>query len=82
MTSKSRFASILDRDRADQEESPAVKLRERRAGGKSSDPDYVQISAYIRKETHKATRKLLLDEDKDMSELVEELLHQWVSSRS
>jgi len=54
-----------------------------RAKGKSSNPDYVQISAYVRKDTHKDARKLLLDDEqgRDLSDLMEELLQQWVNSR-
>ena len=81
----SRFSGILDANRARGEEGEQPqKDSKARARGKSSSAEYVQISAYVRKETHKQARKLLLDDerDRDLSDLIEELLHQWVSSRS
>ena len=66
---------------------PAVQMPEilRRAPGrpraKRSDPAYTPITAYIRKDTHIAAKKLLLDEDKEFSELLEELVSAWVQKR-
>lgn len=54
----------------------------KRAGGKSSNPDYTQVLTYIRRDTHKAIKKALLDDDqnRDLSDLVEELLAGWVKN--
>lgn len=48
--------------------------------GKRNDPDYDQVTAYIRKETHKRAKIALLEQpDKqEFSELVEQLLTQWL----
>jgi len=44
-------------------------------------PDFEQITAYIRKDTHHAVKiELLKNGHKEFSELVEELLHQWLKS--
>jgi hypothetical protein len=49
-------------------------------GGKRSDPDFVQITAYIRQDTHKAAKVALLEQDldQDFSELLESLLRDWL----
>ncbi len=53
------------------------------AGGKRSDPDYTQITAYIRKDTRRAIKQeLATSEDQDFSELIEELLGEWLKSRT
>jgi hypothetical protein len=54
-----------------------------RPPGKRSDPDFEQVTAYIRKETHKAVKiELLKNGRQEFSELVEELLQQWLKARS
>ncbi len=51
-------------------------------GGKRSNDEYRQVSAYIRKDTHRKAKMALLEEDREFSELVEELLKGWLESRS
>jgi hypothetical protein len=53
-------------------------------GGKSSDPNYSQYSLYLLKTTRKKVGRALDDADtgQDFSELVEELLQQWLVSRT
>jgi len=77
--SKSSFAEILSLHQAPLEgsESPAVKTLKRR--GKSADPDYIKLTTYIKRGTHLAVKKRLLDEGKEISELVEELMQSWLS---
>lgn len=61
-------------------ETPAPNGR----GGKSSDPEYSQYSVYLRKKIRKKVGRALDDADtgQDFSELVEELLEQWLASRT
>jgi hypothetical protein len=64
---------------------PAVK--QGRPKAKRSDPNYIQVTAYIRKETH-ATAKIELLKDgqtgekREFSELVQDLLNEWLKSRT
>lgn len=53
-----------------------------RTGGKRSNDEYRQVSAYVRKDTHRRVKMALLEEDREFSELVEELLNDWLDSRS
>ncbi|WP_422932174.1 hypothetical protein [Singulisphaera sp. PoT] len=55
----------------------------RPATGKKSDEEYCTTTISIRIETRKQVKKALLDEEngKDMSDLVEELLGKWLTSR-
>jgi hypothetical protein len=57
-----------------------------RPKGKRSHPDYEQITAYIRKDTHTAVKIALLEDSQkgekhEFSELIQELLEQWLQSR-
>ena len=49
-----------------------------RPPGKKSDPDYTQVTVYLRKENHLAAKKRLLDDAKEFSELVDELVAKWL----
>jgi hypothetical protein len=44
--------------------------------------DYRQVSAYVRRDTYQKAKIALLEEDREFSELVEELLQGWLASRS
>jgi hypothetical protein len=61
-------------------EALAVQAR----SGKSSDPDYRQCSIYLRKAIRKKVGRALDDADtgQDFSELVDELLEKWLTSRT
>ncbi|MES1024915.1 hypothetical protein ABN584_18775 [Gloeocapsa sp. BRSZ] len=62
-------------------ESPLPQKRGR-PKGKRSHPDYEQVTAYIRKDTHRDVKIALLSEGeaREFSELVQELLEQWLES--
>lgn len=62
---------------------PADKRKPGRPkGGKSSNPEFVQTTAYVEEAVHIAVKKALLDlKEMDYSSLVNELLKQWVKSR-
>ena len=52
-----------------------VQPKKRKSSGKRTDPDFKQVGAYIRKDTYLQIQRLLLEQpDKDFSDLVEELL--------
>ena len=68
---------------AEDDYSHTVSSRGRPRNGKRSNPDYKQISALIRKDTHRAVVRVLLDDGKsrDVSDLLQELLQRWLDSR-
>lgn len=64
------------------EPAPALvdepKKRQRKATGKSSNPNYIQVGPYVPIELNKSVKRLLVDKEQDFSELVSELLAEWV----
>jgi hypothetical protein len=56
--------------------------RRRKTMGKRSDPNYMQVGAYIPKDLNKDVKRLLVDTDGDFSDLVTELLRNWVNQQS
>jgi hypothetical protein len=79
-----RFAAVAEKVtkiRTEPEHSPALpppSPKKGRAPGKSTDPNYVQVTVYLRKSVHAAARKLLIDERRQFSDLVDELVDQWI----
>jgi hypothetical protein len=52
-------------------------------GGKSSNPEFTKITAYIKKATHKKAALILMDQEKeDFSELLERLVSEWIVNQS
>jgi ribosomal protein L19E len=86
VVNRSKFSSIFDARKGLNEEEPGKRGRGRPrgyAGGKRENKEeYTQASAYIRRDVHKQVKSALALEDKEFSELVEELLERWLKSRS
>lgn len=64
--------------------APAAKRGRGRPTGKRSDPDYEQVTSYIRRQTYADVKIELIREGqkREFSELVEELLSKWLRSRA
>lgn len=76
----SKFESIFT-DRDDEHGQNSSQLRSStRQSGRRSDPEYTQISAYVRKDTLRDVKVELLrnGDDRNLSELVEDLLRGWL----
>jgi len=61
----------------------AISMRGRPAG-KRSNPEFEPTTIFLRKATKKTANRTLEDSDikQDLSELIEELLQNWISTRS
>ena len=62
--------------------SPAPAKQRTRPLGKRSDPNYEQVGAYIPKALNKQVKRLLLDREGDFSDLVTQLLEEWIKRSS
>lgn len=56
--------------------------RRGRPRAKRSSSDFAQATAYVKKETYTAVKHLLLDQKKEYSILVQELLDDWLQKQS
>jgi hypothetical protein len=54
------------------------KPEDSRPLAKSSDPAYMKFTTYIRKSTHLGVKTRLVSKEKELSDLVEELLSTWL----
>lgn len=79
----------MQNDNGLEEESAPNRRTGRPATGKKSDPNYRQVTAYVRKDLYRDVTDALYDESrgrdtkrKEFSELVDELLESWWKERS
>ena len=85
MSNENLFESLASRRQKSAKSEPIKQLSDEpvkqrgRAKGKRSDPNYTQVGAYIPKELDKAVKRKLIDEELDFSELVAQLLDEWVN---
>ncbi len=64
-------------------DSNSGQPRRGRPAAKRSDPDFVGLTTYVRRDTHKRAKIALLQEGngKELSELVEELIYKWLEKK-
>ncbi|PNY79312.1 hypothetical protein [Deinococcus koreensis] len=85
----SKFSGLKAmRDRRAQEEddqasalTPILEEPRRKVGrppGKRSNPEYQQVTVLLHGQTYLEARKRLLDERKEVSDLINELLTEWL----
>ena len=81
---KTRFDDLFNTVNKDKKESSSQNESDQkslRKKSKSSDPDYIRTTIYLPKKLHKKLKSAALDEDKEMSGIVESLIEVWLSSR-
>jgi hypothetical protein len=61
---------------------PQGKAGTARPLAKSTDPSYTKFTTYIRKSTHLGVKTRLVSKEKELSDLVEELLSTWLKENS
>lgn len=64
-------ATLLDSDTARQ-------LNSRLRPSKSTDPEFMKFTTYVRKTTHRAVKTRLVSEGRELSDLVEHLMSRWL----
>ncbi len=87
----SKFGAIVQRRKQDKGErvnpEPEQNHGPKRMGrppGKRSNPEYEQVTSYVRRETYQAVQVALIQSGKkrQYSELVQELLEKWLEKES
>lgn len=80
---KSKFAGALANVKTPMGDS-APEVRVGRPPGKSSNPKFTTMTVLIEKETKKKAQRALvdLDQGQDLSELVQQLLSEWIAKQS
>jgi hypothetical protein len=98
MPEQSKFSGVLAKLKQPPSRQPAERQAARpapaieaepvrgkgRPPGKRSDPDYQPTTVLLRKQTKKTASRLLEDADtgQDLSDLIEQLLGEWIRQQS
>jgi len=76
------FSNLADMHEQQSESSKAAEptaQRKRKKTGKRSDPNYIQVGAYIPRTLNEDVKIKLVRHDGDFSDLITELLEKWVA---
>ncbi|BAZ08532.1 helix-turn-helix protein, CopG [Calothrix sp. NIES-4071] len=79
----SRFDNLIDaaRSRQQRDELPSIIDDDKNNGvkSKSTDPNYIRTTVYLPKQLHRRMKAAALSQDRQMSEIIAELVEQWLS---
>lgn len=81
-TAADMFSNLADLHEQQSEAPKAVEApaqRKRKKTGKRSDPNYIQVGAYIPRTLNEDVKIKLVRHDGDFSDLITELLEKWVA---
>jgi hypothetical protein len=78
--SSSRFDALFGAAKQ-KEQTPAPADQKPAKKSKSTDPDYIRTTVYFPKRLHKQLKAAAADEEREMSEILEELVELWLKSR-
>jgi hypothetical protein len=81
----SRFDDLIDaaRSRQQRDDLPLVSKDKQNdafgAKSKSTDPNYIRTTVYLPKQLHRRMKAAALSQDKQMSDIIAELVETWLS---
>jgi hypothetical protein len=78
--SGNRFDALLGAARQQEQTPPPIEPKLTKKS-KSTDPDYVRTTVYLPKRLHKQLKVAAADEEREMSEILEGLVEQWLKKR-
>jgi hypothetical protein len=78
---KNKFAELLGEVGLPSTPSGGVPAAPSPKVGKRSDPSYRQISTYVRSDLYRNVKRELLMQERDFSDLMDELLAKWLADR-
>lgn len=79
MAKKSKFEGLTSLQTTGEETAAATNVPKVKTG-KRDNPEFQQISAYVRKDTYRAVKQAIVTK-RDMSDLIEELFTAWLKKQ-
>ena len=79
----SRFDELIDAARSRQKRDKLPELNEEKSifKSKSTDPDYVRTTVYLPKKLHRSLKLAAAADDRQMSDIITELLEKWLDEK-
>ena len=79
----SRFDNLIGAARGrEPKETPQLPDSKPVRKSKSTDPDYARTTVYLPKRLHKLLKAAAADEEREMSDILQQLVEQWLKSRN
>ncbi|MEB3219621.1 MAG: CopG family transcriptional regulator [Nostocales cyanobacterium 94392] len=80
----SRFDELIDAARSRQKRDNPQELYEEKVNfkSKSTDPDYVRTTVYLPKKLHRKLKLAAAADERQMSDIMSELVEKWLSEKS
>ncbi|RUR76208.1 hypothetical protein PCC6912_43800 [Chlorogloeopsis fritschii PCC 6912] len=79
----SRFDELIDAARSRQQrDQPQPSAENSSRTTKSTDPDYTRTTVYLPKQLHRQLKAAAASQERQMSDILIELLEQWLNSQS
>lgn len=80
----SRFDELIDAARSRQKRDKPQELNEEKVTfkSKSTDPDYVRTTVYLPKKLHRRLKSAAAADERQMSDIMTELVEKWLSEKS
>jgi hypothetical protein len=80
----SRFDELIDAARSRQKRDKPQEVNEEKVTfkSKSTDPDYVRTTVYLPKKLHRKLKLAAAADERQMSDIMTELLEKWLSQKS
>ncbi|MDJ0734578.1 MAG: CopG family transcriptional regulator [Nostocaceae cyanobacterium] len=78
----SRFDELIDAARNRQQRDIESGVEQLTRKTKSTDPDYIRTTLYLPKQLHRRLKILAASQERQMSDIVAELVEQWLQSEN
>jgi hypothetical protein len=79
----SRFDDLIDAARSRQQRDKLQPVEEKSTfSSKSTSPDYTRTTIYLPKQLHRQLKAAAASQDRQMSDIVTELIEQWLLTQS
>ncbi|BAY60339.1 helix-turn-helix protein, CopG [Calothrix brevissima NIES-22] len=79
----SRFDDLIDAARSRQQrDNPAATETQSTSLSKSTNPEYIRTTIYLPKSLHRKLKAAAVSSERQMSDIMTELVEQWLSSHS
>ncbi|NEQ64566.1 MAG: CopG family transcriptional regulator [Symploca sp. SIO1B1] len=79
MSKSNRFDGLFGATR--RTEAQATPSESGKKKGKGQDPDYMRTTIYLPRSLHRKLKAVALEEEREMSEVVTELVEKWLEER-
>jgi hypothetical protein len=76
-----RFDALFKAAKPENLEQPSIRPKEEKVS-KSANPDYFRTTVYLPKSLHKRLKAAAAEDEREISQIIEQLVEGWLDTRS